>query len=164
VRAEDTSRGDSGSQRFLPSPGPVRHVRLPGGPEVRVDTYVYGGAEIPDAYDPLIAKVTVWAQNREQCVHRLRRALEDFALVGATTNLPLLQRVTHAPEFVSGQYTTDFLHGPVAATPLPEADLLRRDLAVAAALAYLRRREAFNPQQPERWSSNWHRNSRELPR
>jgi acetyl/propionyl-CoA carboxylase alpha subunit len=163
VRAEDTTRGDYGQQRFMPSPGTVRHVRLPGGPEVRVDTYVYGGAEIPGTYAPLIAKVTVWAADRERCVQRLRRALEDFAVVGVTTNLPLLLRVTQAPEFVSGRYTTDFLRRPLVAEPAAEGDQQRADLAVAAAVAYLRRREAFNPQDPERWSTNWHRSSRVLP-
>ena len=146
---------------FLPSPGVVRRVRLPDGPGVRVDTYVYSGCEIPAAYDPLIAKLAVWGEDRPQCLARMRRALEDFILIGQPTNIPYVQRILHAPEFISGDYDTEFLAHPFHdQTPSVEHF---RDLAIAAALLYLRRAHAFAPSQPERLRSGWHRDSRRLP-
>lgn len=146
---------------FLPSPGVVRRVRLPDGPGVRVDTYVYSGCEIPAAYDPLIAKLAVWGEDRPQCLARMRRALEDFIFIGQPTNVPYVQRILYAPEFIGGDYNTEFLAHPFRDEPPPIDHF--RDLAVAAALIYLRRAHAFAPSQPERLRSGWHRDSRRLP-
>lgn len=157
VQAEDPA------DNFLPSPGRLRRVRLPGGPEVRVDTYVYCQADIPAAYDPIVAKVTTWAPDRAHCINRMRRALEDFTVIGTPTNLPFLLRIFQAPEFIRGRYTTDFLSHPFEETAPDEAAVTRRDLAVIAAVAYALRREAFNPEQPERVNTGWHRDSRRLP-
>jgi len=154
VQAQDPFR------RFLPSPGHVRQARLPGGVEVRVDTYIAAGVDVPPHYDPLIAKITVWDATRSRCISRMRRALEDFNLVGTHTNIPLLLRVLTAPAFIEGRYASDLLNR-LPADPSPEHERVRRDLAVAAALLYARRREAFNLQ-PEPWTSGWHRASREL--
>jgi acetyl/propionyl-CoA carboxylase alpha subunit len=160
IRAEDPWR------RFLPSPGRLQRVRLPAGPEIRLDTYVYGGCNIPAEYDSLIAKLTVWAPDRAMCVERMRRALEDLKVVGVPTNLPLLQQVLQAPEFAQQSYSTDFLdHSFVAGDHNrqvePETHL--RDLAVAAAVLYVRRNQLFRPSVPERLSSGWHQDSRRLP-
>ncbi len=154
VQAEDPFH------RFLPSPGHVRQARLPGGLEVRVDTYVAAGVDVPPHYDPLIAKVTVWDADRTTCINRMRRALEDFNVVGTHTNIPLLLRVLAAPGFVAGRYASDLLNR-LPADPSPEHDRVRRDLAVAAAVLYASRRESFT-HQPEPWASGWHRASREL--
>jgi len=156
LQAEDPSR------RYLPSPGHLRRVRLPGGPEVRVDTYLYCDSEVPPFYDPLIAKVTVWATDRPAAIDRLRRALEDFAIVGAPTNLPLLMTILRVPDFVSGSYATDFLRESPIAKPATDIELLRRDLAVAAAILHARRHEAFVPEVPEQWATGWHRTSRHI--
>ena len=150
---------------FLPSPGRLRRFRLPGGPHVRVDTYAYGGCEIPVRYDPLLAKVVVWDEDREACIRRMRRCLEDFAISGVQTNLPLVQRVLDAPAFRAGVYDTEFdcrpLLGERAADDVSEQTL--RDLAVAAALAYLGHARRATSPQPERFQSAWHRDSRRLP-
>ena len=156
VQAEDPSR------RYMPSPGRLRRVRLPGGPEVRVDTYLYCDSEVPSFYDPLIAKATVWAADRTTCIDRMRRALEDFAIIGAPTNLPLLTAILRSPDFVAGHYATDFLHLPLTTKPATDIEYLRRDLAAAAAVVFARRHEAFNPQLPDQWASGWHRSSRNI--
>lgn len=156
LQAEDPSR------RYMPSPGRLRRVRLPGGPEVRVDTYLYCDSEVPPYYDPLIAKTTVWAPDRPAAIDRLRRALEDFAIIGAPTNLPLLMAVLRAPAFISGDYATDLLHQPLTAKPATDIETLRQDLAVAAAIFYTRRHEAFAPEVPDQWASGWHRTSRHI--
>lgn len=148
--------------RFLPSPGQLRRVRLPGGPEVRVDTYVYCECEVPGEYDPLIAKLTVWAPERKRCLQRMRRALEDFILIGTATNIPQLRRILHANKFVEGDYSTAFSTRTFAGESGPDKHL--RDLAVAAAVLYARRNQTFYPVTPERTKKGWHRDSRRLPR
>ena len=156
VQAEDPLN------RYLPTPGRLRQVRLPGGSEVRVDTYVYSGAEVPPHYDPLVAKVTVWGVDRPTAVTRMRRALEDLGLMGTPTNLPLLLRVLRDPAFVAGRYSTDLLSRLSAEVTEPDYERVRRDLAAAVAVLYARRREAFNPQSPDVWATGWHRSSRQL--
>ncbi len=155
VQAEDPFH------RYLPAPGHLRQVRLPGGPEVRVDTYVYSGADVSPHYDALMAKITAWGPDRPTCLVRLRRALEDTMIRGAPTNLPLLVRILRDEAFVRGDYSTDLL-SRLEAAPVPEFDRVQRDLAAAAAVIYARRREAFSPQVPEQWDSGWHRSSRQL--
>lgn len=155
LNAEDPSR------RFLPSPGRLRRVRLPSGPEVRVDTYVYSGCEVPANYDPLLAKLTVWGADRPACLQRLRRALTEFKVSGPPTNLPLLQRIVRAPEFAAGVYDTDFLAQPFGEAPETEDQF--GDLAALAAVLFERRRLSFAPTVPDRARSGWHRASRRLP-
>lgn len=148
--------------RYLPAPGHLRQARLPGGAEVRVDTYVYSGCDVTPHYDPLLAKVTVWAPDRAVCLSRMRRALEDCILIGVPTNLPLLLRVLRDSEFLEGCYTTDLLARLSAEAPPPEFERVQRDLAAAAAVLYTRRREAFGAQVPAQWTTGWHRTSRQL--
>ena len=155
INAEDPSRD------FLPSPGVITHMRRPGGPKVRVDSYVYSGCNIPPQYDPLIAKLTVWATSRDICIQRLRRSLEDCAFDGIPTNLPLLQRVVKEPTFIAGDYDTEFLMRPLQKEREP-ADHLH-DLAVAAAVYFMRRHQQFSPSTPSRFQTRWHKDSRRLP-
>ena len=117
--------------RFLPSPGKIRILRLPGGPGIRDDGGVYEGVTITPYYDPLISKLCVWAQDRPQAIARMRRALSEYKVVGIKTNLSFHKLVMDHPAFCSGEYNTGFIDAykdellPVE----PEADLL----AVAAA-------------------------------
>lgn len=157
VTAENPFRG------FLPSPGQIEQMRLPGGPGVRVDAYVYGGAQVPAQYDPLLAKLMVWAPERETCRERLQRALEDFRLTGIPTNLPLLQRMVQVPAFVNGRYTTSVTpHNLIDQVPETDEDHLR-DLAIAAALCYVQRNQVGVSSNHPRQQSGWHRSSRRLP-
>ncbi len=149
--------------RYLPSPGELRRFRLPGGLHVRVDTYGYVGCRVPVRFDPLLANVVVWGQTRAECLQRMRRALEDFKIVGVQTNLPLHIHILNTPEFVAGN--CDISHTLTereftARQGLPD---FRRDLAAAAAVAFVLRREGAKPTTPARLSSGWHRSSRRLP-
>jgi acetyl-CoA carboxylase, biotin carboxylase subunit len=145
------------------SPGIVERVRLPGGPEVRVDTYVYCGCEVPGEYVPLLANLTVWGTSRERCLARFQRALQDFAIVGTASNLPILQQIAVHPEFIEGTYSTDLQVqiGSTEAAAYPDQHL--RDLATAAAMLYLRRYHLFDPEPPNRFTGGWHSSSRRLP-
>ncbi len=145
---------------FLPSPGHLDRFRLPGGPYVRVDTYGYSGGYVPVRFDSLLAKVIVWGEDRDEAIRRLRRTLQDFAIRGVRTNLAMYQRVLEDPDFIRGEYTTEFLRRSILNTPVETEDL--RDLAVAAALAYAIRNQASRPTVPQRLQQGWHRNNRRL--
>ena len=157
IRASDPWRD------YLPSPGTLKRVRLPGGPEVRVDTYIYCRCEVPPAYDPLIAKLTVWGKSREMCRQRLERALQDFSVIGAPTNLALLQHIVQNPKFVEGVYSTQFKADMTTPAAKAEPSEHLRDLAVAAALIFVRHNQMFVPKTAERLRGGWHRSSRRLP-
>lgn len=145
---------------FLPSPGKLRRFRLPGGPNVRTDTYGYSGCDVPVRYDPILAKVVVWGANREECVRRMRRALQDFAISGVKTNLPYHQNILDDPDFVRGNYDTEFTRRPLLAQRGLQSDL--RDLAVAGAIAYVTRYGSVHPVVPRRFQQAWHLNNRRL--
>lgn len=94
---------------FLPSTGLVTHCILPTGPGIRVDTGVYPGFEISSYYDPLISKLVVWGETRAQAILRMRRALEEYRLVGVRTNIPFHQRMMDSHRFMGGQFDTRFV-------------------------------------------------------
>ncbi len=155
VTAEDPWR------QYLPQPGRLKSARFPGGPGVRIDTYVSCGSAIPTEYDPLVAKLVVWGPDRAICAIRLRQALRECHLTGAPTNLPLLLRLVDTPEFIRGKYSTDALLGAQVDDSAHKDDAYRH-LAVIAALAQMRRQEQ-HPVIPERLLSGWHRDSRRIP-
>jgi acetyl/propionyl-CoA carboxylase alpha subunit len=147
--------------QYMPSPGFLRNLRFPGGSDVRVDTYLFNGCVVPIEYDPLIAKLLVWGNDREACRQRLGRALDETQFSGISTNLSLVRRIVEQPDFAAGRYSTDFSPAEIP-EDTADKDLLR-DLAVAAAIAYIRQRQAFRPELPERLLNGWHRDSRRLP-
>ncbi len=149
-------------RQFLPQAGVLRRARLPSGPGVRVDTYVYCGCYVPAEYDPLLAKIIAWGSDRQQCLNRLAQALRECQLSGVPTNLPLVQRILEEESFRQGSYNTEFLPDPFQEERRFEPHVYR-DLAAIAAVMYLRERQLFRPAHPERLASNWHRASRALP-
>lgn len=89
---------------FRPSPGVVNGYHTPGGPGVRVDSALYDGYRIPPYYDSLISKVIVHAGSRNECLMRLRRALEEYLIQGVSTTVPLHLRLLADAEFANGAY------------------------------------------------------------
>lgn len=148
-------------QNFLPAPGTLRRLRMPGGFEVRVDTFAYSGCDVPPDYDPLIAKVAAWGAARAACVERLQRAIEECKIVGPPSNLSVLQRLISDPRFRAGHYDTDFLMQPYGDMQLPATYF--RDLAIVAAVLHARRTQTLQPSTPQRLTEAWHRDSRRLP-
>lgn len=145
---------------YLPSPGTVRHYRVPGGAHIRIDSYACAGCQVPVDYDPILAKLVVWGETRAVCLRRMRRALDEFVVRGVATNLTLLRQVIEHPDVMRGEYHTGLLFDPL---PLPVvAEEVRRDLAAAAAVAFALREESGQPAQPPRLLSGWHRASRAL--
>ena len=94
---------------FMPSPGEIGHLELPGGPGVRVDTAAYGGWVVPPFYDSLIAKLIVWGADRQEAIARGRRALEEFTIDGVRTTIPFHMRVLDDDGFRRGEYHTEYL-------------------------------------------------------
>jgi acetyl-CoA carboxylase biotin carboxylase subunit len=99
---------------FIPTAGRVTAFHAPGGLGVRVDSALYAGYMVPPYYDSMVAKLIVHAPNRAEAIARLRRALEEFAVLGIKTTLPLHQRIVEDPEFQSGDYTIHWLERFVA--------------------------------------------------
>ena len=103
INAEDPTNN------FMPAPGEITNLHLPGGPGIRVDTHIYNSYKVPPFYDSLIAKLIVSARNRVDAIRRLNRALDEFVIEGIKTTIPFHKFVIHTPEFMSGNFDTHFL-------------------------------------------------------
>src|SRR5262245_45954358 len=103
INAEDPERG------FLPQPGTIARLRMPGGPGVRVDSHLYEGYEVPIYYDSLLAKIVAHGATREASLSIMRRALDEFAAHPLKTTAPFLRRVLDEAAFRDGSYTLAFL-------------------------------------------------------
>ena len=104
-------------ETFVPSPGRIISFHAPGGLGVRVDSAVYDGYRVPPHYDSLIAKLIVHGTSRNECLMRLRRALEEFVIEGINTTLPLHRRLVGQPEFIDGDYDIRWLEALLAPKP-----------------------------------------------
>lgn len=121
INAEDATRD------FLPTPGPLDRVELPGGPFVRVDTHVFTGYTVPPDYDSLLAKLVVWAPTRERATARMARALGELDIAGPSvrTTAAFAAEIVDHPLFRSARHTTDLVERiqssrnrtPMTATP-----------------------------------------------
>jgi acetyl-CoA carboxylase biotin carboxylase subunit len=96
-------------QTFAPSPGKITFYHPAGGVGVRIDSAVYQGYTIPPYYDSLIGKLIVYGRTREECLMRLRRAVDEFVVDGIKTTLPLFQRLIQEPDVISGNYDIHWL-------------------------------------------------------
>jgi len=96
-------------ETFAPSPGLVTNYVAPGGMHVRVDSGLYTGYRVPPYYDSMIGKLIVYGMTRDDCIMRLRRALEEYVVEGMKTTIPLHQKLVRDPEFQSGVYTIKWL-------------------------------------------------------
>jgi acetyl-CoA carboxylase biotin carboxylase subunit len=103
VYAEDPDKG------FLPSPGIIHALRVPGGPGIRDDSGVYEGATVPVHYDPLVSKLVAHGADRDEALARMRRAVAEYTVLGIKTTLPFFSRALRHPAFVSGAYDTSFV-------------------------------------------------------
>src|SRR2546425_8693271 len=102
-------------ETFAPSPGLITAFNLPGGPGVRVDTYVYAGYSVPPFYDSMIAKVIVHARTRDLAIARMKRALEAMVIEGIKTTIPLHLKIMDDPKFRAGDFSTSFMGDFLAA-------------------------------------------------
>jgi acetyl-CoA carboxylase, biotin carboxylase subunit len=103
INAEDPEKN------FLPSPGKITELHLPGGPGVRVDSHIYSGYSIPPNYDSLIAKLIVHGRDRQEAIMRMRRALDEMVVEGVETTIQFHKKVLEHPDFIAGNVNTGFL-------------------------------------------------------
>ncbi len=106
--------------RFLPQSGTIAYYSEPSGPGVRVDAGVMQGSEIGVKFDPMLAKLICFADDREHCIDRLDRALRDYVILGTKTNVSWLRRVVTHPAFREGLVSTKFLEEHPMHTVMPE--------------------------------------------
>lgn len=102
INAED-------SKTFIPSPGTITHYHPPGGLGVRVDSGVYQGYKIPPYYDSLIGKLIVHGRTRNECMMRLRRAIDEFVVDGVNTTIPLFSKLLENQDIMNGDYDIHWL-------------------------------------------------------
>jgi acetyl/propionyl-CoA carboxylase alpha subunit len=143
---------------FMPSTGRITHSLIPTGPGVRVDTGVYPGFEVTPFYDPMIAKLIVWGETRAQAILRMRRALEEYHIVGVRTNIPFHQTMMDSHRFMGGQYDTRFVEERFSMDDAGEGkDAHAETAAILATLVAHREteRSATIVNRNERDTSNW---------
>ncbi len=134
----------------------ITHSILPTGPGVRVDTGVYPGFEISPFYDPMISKLVVWGETRAQAILRMRRALEEYRIVGVRTNIPFHQTLMDSHRYMAGQYDTRFVEERFSMSE----DQNEANAEIAAVFATLvshneTQRSAQFVMRNERDTSNW---------
>ena len=96
-------------ESFIPSPGKITQYHQPGGLGVRVDSAVYQGYSVPPHYDSMIGKLITYADNRSECISRMKRALEEYVIMGINTNIQMHQKIIMTEEFKSGKYDINFM-------------------------------------------------------
>ena len=130
ITAEDARGG------FVPASGRVELLRIPSGPGVRVDHALFSGMHVPTEYDPLLAKVIVWGEDRPAAIARARRAVREMVIAGLPTSLSFHAHALADADFGAGRYDTDFVatHWPPAGEPTLD-DSATRAAAIGAVLA-----------------------------
>jgi len=140
IYAEDSQ------QQFLPSTGMITRFVKPSAPGIRIDSGVESGDEITQYYDPMIAKLIVYGEDRPAAIARLQQALEQCAIFGVTTNIPLLHTISTNPAFNTGDTSTNFLEEhKLTDTSLPQDTHLPDIVLMAAALSDLKWEIATQP-------------------
>ena len=96
-------------ESFIPSPGKITQYHQPGGLGVRVDSAVYQGYSVPPHYDSMIGKLITYADSRSECIARMKRALEEYVIMGINTNIQMHRKIIMTEEFKSGKYDINFM-------------------------------------------------------
>ncbi len=144
--AEDPAQG------FLPQTGPILHWQEVAGPHVRIDHGLLEGGEVSPYYDPMLAKIITWGEDRHQAARRLRHALEDLRLLGVVHNQGFLLDVLRHPAFLAGATHTGFIDEHLQqAASLQPVQATAEDLAVATLLF----NPSASPAQASAWRQSW---------
>ena len=98
------------SKNFMPCPGTIKEIHIPGGNGIRVDTAVYSGYKVPQNYDSMIAKVIVHGKDRNESIAKMKSALAEFVIEGIDTNIDFLLKILENENFIKNNYDTSFIH------------------------------------------------------
>ncbi len=109
VAIECRINAEDAKNKFMPSPGKINNYIIPGGPGIRIDSGVYTGYYITPHYDSMIAKLIVWAPDREKALNRMERALDEFIIDGVITTIPFHLKIMSNPYFRNGNFDTHFI-------------------------------------------------------
>jgi acetyl/propionyl-CoA carboxylase alpha subunit len=140
---------------YLPSTGMITTIRLPTGPGVRIDSGVYPGYEVTPFYDPLISKLICFGETRGEAVLRMRRALEEYRIMGVKTNIPFHQHMMDSHRFLSGQFDTKFVEDRFSMSEREASDNLEAAI-LATLVAHRQGQQASQIVAPgDRDTSNW---------
>jgi acetyl-CoA carboxylase biotin carboxylase subunit len=143
---------------FMPSTGRITQIIPPTGPGVRVDTGVYPGFQISPYYDSLISKLICWGETRGEAILRMRRALEEYRIIGVRTNIPFHQSIMDSHRFIAGQFDTRFVEERFSIDEAEEGKEVLPDIAalLATLVAHRRGQQASQiVRRGERDTSNW---------
>ncbi|MDP6869920.1 MAG: biotin carboxylase N-terminal domain-containing protein [Candidatus Poseidoniaceae archaeon] len=123
------------ANNFLPAIGKLKRFVSPTGPGIRLDTGVRQGDEVTPDYDPMLAKLIVWAPSRKESLQRMARALDEFVILGCTTNVRFLRELCDHPDVVDGWTTTDMIERlwPEGWNPDMELSISSAGLLIASA-------------------------------
>lgn len=117
---------------FIPSTGKITELIEPGGPGVRIESGIFEGFEVPIFYDPLIAKLLVWAPTRREAISRMRRALSEYKIRGIKTGIPFHKMVMQNIDFVKGDYDTTFVDKFISAVSIKKKEKVSPQIAAIA--------------------------------
>ncbi len=141
---------------FMPSVGQISSYIAPSGPGVRLDSGIYEGYEVTPFYDPMLAKLVCWGETRAEAIIRMRRALDEYKIMGIKTNIPFHQHLMNSQRFLAGRYDTEFVekHFEMDAD---SSHLVPEVAAISAALFEHNNRQkaAQIVRRNERDTSNW---------
>jgi len=127
---------------FLPSSGRVTALTEPTGPGVRLESGVYEGMEVSLFYDPLLAKLLAWGETRAEAILRMRRALNEYRIIGVHTSIPVHLQIMNSPSFIGGQFDTTFLEHRFTPSSAGDGQYMHLAAIVAAMLFHERRQHA----------------------
>jgi acetyl-CoA carboxylase biotin carboxylase subunit len=140
---------------FLPSTGQITTSRLPTGPGVRIDTGIFPGSEITPYYDSMISKLICYGETRGEAVLRMRRALEEYRIMGVKTNIPFHQHMMDSHRFLTGQFDTKFVEERFSMSDREAPDVMEAAI-LATLVAHKQSQQASQIVAPgERDTSNW---------
>jgi len=148
IYAEDPDAG------FLPSPGTLATVRMPGGPGIRDDSGVETGSEISVHYDPLISKLVAWGDDRPHAIARMARAMREIDVAGVRTSVPFFRWILQQPEFLAGRFHTEYLDALLHernGQPFCAAEASHEEVAAIAAALFSAISVAATPAIAPRW-------------
>jgi acetyl-CoA carboxylase biotin carboxylase subunit len=147
--------------QFMPSPGRIRYMTEPSGPGIRTDGYVYEGYKIPLYYDPMISKLVVWAETREDAIERMKRALHEYKIGGLKTSISFLEKVMNNKAFTEGKYDTHFIDENIDSLMAARDGQTNQDEDLAIITAFmdyhekLQKSQTLQPYQSNGGSSPW---------
>jgi acetyl/propionyl-CoA carboxylase alpha subunit len=146
-------------EHFRPDTGRIEIFEPPSGPGIRLDSGITRGSEISYHFDPMLAKLIAWAPERSAAIARMKRALDDFVLLGVRNNIEFLRRVISTDDFAAGRLDTGFLDGHPQTFAAQGSVPVEAILAASLTPSLQQRVDRSEPAHEDVWNSgNW-RNS-----